>query len=291
MWGAIVAITVLVSGVLCSLANGEYLEPRCGVTGAMLGFKITGGTAAKINDNPWMAYIHTSVRFICGGTLITTRFVLTAAHCVRDGIAIKVRLGEYDDTTTEDCDNKVCIPRAEEYDVDMAIRHGKFSGRRNYNDIALLRLAAFVTLKAHIMPICIILDTSKREKFDSVQQFIATGWGVTKTNRTGGALQTTHLQRYDPAYCLQTLGRKVQENQFCAGRVGSDTCNGDSGGPLLQNVKHMHKMRAVQFGVVSYGIENCSGIGVYTDVYSYSTWIATVVYQKTHVPAPFIPSI
>ncbi|EDW48019.1 GM21631 [Drosophila sechellia] len=291
MWGAIAAITALAIGVLCSLGNGEYLEPRCGLTANTLSFKITGGRDAIINSNPWMAYIHTSTKLICGGTLITQRFVLTAAHCVNEGNAIKVRLGEYDDTTTEDCDGNICIPRAEEHDVDMAIRHGKFSESRNLNDIALIRLASFVTFKAHISPICIILDTSKRKVVDSMQWFIATGWGETKTNRTRGTLQITQLKRYDPFYCWQALGRPVQQNQFCAGHLGSDTCNGDSGGPLFQTVSHMHKKRPVQFGVVSYGSSECSGIGVYTDVYSYTDWIATVVQQNTHVPAPIMSKI
>lgn len=61
-----------------------------------------------------------------------------------------MRLGEYDDTATEDCNSKICIPRAEEHDVDMAFRHGKFSEIKNLNDIALLRLAKFVTFKGVI---------------------------------------------------------------------------------------------------------------------------------------------
>jgi len=73
MWGAIAAITALAIGVLCSLGNGEYLEPRCGLTANTIAFKIIGGRDAIINSNPWMAYIHSSVKLICGGTLITQR--------------------------------------------------------------------------------------------------------------------------------------------------------------------------------------------------------------------------
>ncbi|XP_065719706.2 serine protease grass isoform X2 [Drosophila suzukii] len=205
-------------------------------------------------------------------------------------MAVKVRLGEYDDTTTVDCVNKVCNPITEEYNVDLGIRHGKYSQERNINDIALLRLDRFVTFKQHIRPICIILDTTKRHVVQSLQWFIAAGWGETKTNRTRGALQTVKLHRFDPNRCLRSLERIVQSNQFCAGSNEGDTCSGDSGGPLIRKVRHMNKVRDVQFGVVSYGSLHCSGIGVYTDVYSYTNWIAAVVRDNTYVQAPRMPN-
>jgi len=75
MGGVIIAITALVIGIACPLATGEYLEPNCGVPNkeSLPSFRIIGGGDAIINSNPWMAFIHSSTKLICGGTLITQR--------------------------------------------------------------------------------------------------------------------------------------------------------------------------------------------------------------------------
>jgi secreted trypsin-like serine protease len=73
----------------------------------------------------------------------------------------------------------------------------------------------------------------------------------------------------------------LNANQICAGdgsafaiKFGTktyDSCQGDSGGPLV--VKENGKF--YQTGIVSYGGDTCDGVGVYTNVASYLTWIST----------------
>ncbi|XP_017120353.1 serine protease grass isoform X1 [Drosophila elegans] len=288
MRGVIVAIAALAIWVFGLSVTAEYLEDYCGYAGGVT-LRVAGGQDAIINSNPWMAFIHSSTELICGGSLITRRFVLTAAHCVNEGMAVKVRLGEYDETTTVDCVNEDCIPETEEFNVDMGIRHGKFSEEGNLHDIALLRLDRAVTYKRHIKPICIILDTSEKPAFERLEWFVAMGWGETKSNRKKGPLKTVVLQRFNNERCWESFTRLVHENQFCAGSREGDTCNGDSGGPLIRNVTHMGMVRAAQFGVVSYGSRDCTGIGVYTSVMHYADWIATVVRMNTDTAAPRMP--
>ncbi|XP_017040594.1 serine protease grass [Drosophila ficusphila] len=285
MRGLFLAIAALAVGVLCAPVSSTLLEPHCGTMQRKVSYRISGGMNAPIT--PWLAYIHSSTRLLCGGTLITNRFVLTAAHCITQGIAVKVRLGEYDETTSMDCVDGVCLPRAEEYNVDMAIKHSKFSLTKQQSDIALLRLDRIVTYRpGRIYPICIILDKSLESRIEELQWFEAFGWGDTNSNRTRGALQTVKLQRIDKRQCRNDLQVELNHKQFCAGSEAGDTCNGDSGGPLTRIVKYEGRNRTVQIGVVSFGSVECIGIGVYTNVISYVDWIANVVQMTKDIIAP-----
>jgi secreted trypsin-like serine protease len=106
---------------------------------------IVGGVKTKNGEYPHMAAIgwrslDGSLEFKCGGSLISDRFVLTAAHCSRaDGAApTTVRLGDQNLRTRND--------GLVEVDVDIAefIRHENYRRSSYYDDIAVIRLARSV---------------------------------------------------------------------------------------------------------------------------------------------------
>jgi len=65
------------------------VEEGCGYTTATHK-KIVGGEVAKKGDWPWIALLGyfrpLHLEFLCGGSLITARHVITAAHCLQDGL-------------------------------------------------------------------------------------------------------------------------------------------------------------------------------------------------------------
>ena len=58
--------------------------------------------------------------------------------------------------------------------------------------------------------------------------------------------------------------------------LGKDSCNGDSGGPLMIQKQHRLNKYWTQIGLVSWGLNEWGGKGmpgVYTNVRHYLTWI------------------
>lgn len=72
-----------------------------------------------------------------------------------------------------------------------------------------------------------------------------------------------------------TRSLDVMDKKFCAGEEGKDSCRGDSGGPLMIEDEYRDKDRMIQFGIVSFGPQQCGSTipGVYTDVRKYIKWI------------------
>ncbi|XP_001362082.3 serine protease grass-like [Drosophila pseudoobscura] len=270
------AVAVLACLILCHSGSGQFLQPDCGVVPNHFTFRIKGGTDAAIAANPWMAYLYTSSAFVCGGTLIHKRFVLTAAHCISREMPLKVRLGEFDVSSTSDCSDSQCLPPHEEYFVETAFRNRLFSMQRGRHDIGLLRLTTDVEYKVHIRPICVFVDPELRSSVEAIESFTATGWGVTDSGKTSRILQRITINRLDRSKCNRKFRQTLLQSQICAGHRQGDTCNGDSGGPLITFLNGTQN-RYVQVGIVSYGSANCDGPGIYTDVLYHADWIQRVV--------------
>ncbi|XP_034187635.1 clotting factor B [Osmia lignaria lignaria] len=252
-------------------------DEECGVRNSGK-YRVVGGEEALPGRWPWMAaiFLHGSKRteFWCGGSLIGSRYILTAAHCTRDhrqrpfaARQFTVRLGDID----LERDDEPSAP--ETYTVKQIHAHPKFSRVGFYNDIAVLELTRPVRKSPYVIPICLPQSRYRSERFAGARPTVV-GWGTTYY---GGKESTVQRQAVLPVWrnedCNAAYFQPITSNFLCAGysQGGKDACQGDSGGPLMLRADG----RWIQIGIVSFG-NKCGEPGypgVYTRVTEYIDWI------------------
>uniref|UniRef100_A0A182RTT5 CLIP domain-containing serine protease n=1 Tax=Anopheles funestus TaxID=62324 RepID=A0A182RTT5_ANOFN len=260
------------------------VSPQCGI---QLSDRIVGGQATELEEFPWSALIQYWLpqgfyQFHCGGALINSRYILTAAHCVqslpRGWQVHKVRLGEWDLATENDCSQGVCSSSPIDLDVEHSIAHNDYREQDNShaNDIALMRLKQDVPTTRTIRPICLpVMESIRNLNWVGLSSF-AVGWGKTETSSASEKKLKVELNVRDLATCSTVysgIGISLKATHMCAGGVrDKDTCTGDSGGPLMTKVKGAWYL----IGIVSFGLNKCGTPGypgIYTNVAMYMDWI------------------
>ncbi|XP_063907522.1 serine protease snake-like isoform X1 [Zophobas morio] len=246
---------------------------------------IVGGEAAGRKEFPHMAAIGydspgEGIKWLCGGTILSERYVLTAAHCLSDhnaGNALWVRLGVTNLNSTY---------RRQEIKISERIPHPEYKPNSYYHDIGLLRLEKEAQLNSYSRPACLYLDSKITKK-----RAIATGWGHTSFNgATSNDLLKVVLDLFDQSTCgayyqnYRKVSQGILDNlQVCAGSVDAtkDTCQGDSGGPLqIYHTDNKIKCMYDIIGVTSFG-RGCAGSpGVYVRISNYIKWIEDIVWPQ-----------
>lgn len=261
------------------------LPPKCGQD---LSDRIHGGQPTDVDEFPWTALVqyrkpNGQLDFNCGGSLINSRYILTAAHCINaipKGWSVAgVRLGEYDlRNSAQDCVDGVCADPPVDFGIAKTIVHENYNpnDKDQLNDIALIRLNREVSFTAYIKPICLPVADDIRNRNIVGTKATAAGWGRTEIAGASPVklkvnLDITSLSSCSPAY--SRLGVTLQDTQLCAGGLeGKDTCSGDSGGPLMRRIGTNYFL----FGLVSFGPNKCGTKdvpGVYTSVTKYVDWV------------------
>ncbi|XP_043947608.1 serine protease grass [Drosophila biarmipes] len=277
----IVIFAVLGCLLLATKKGSAYLlDPGCGKSNRFDSYiKIGGGEDAGIFANPWMVSVMISGQHMCGGSLITSRFVLTAAHCISNDF-MTVRLGQYKIIDpVPDCSSGTCTQIAYTKDVDKKLPHSKFRSGSILYDIGLLRMATDVQYSDYVRPICLLLNA----QLENVSRLNVTGWGSRENGQMSRTLQTATLNRVDTANCYQKYRQSIDHTHICTASYTSQTCAGDSGGPLSAEVFYGGALRPFLYGVVSFGAQNCStsGFDVHTNVGQYTDWIPDALYHNS----------
>ncbi|KAH8285347.1 hypothetical protein KR054_008028 [Drosophila jambulina] len=267
---------------LLGQATAQFLEPECGAL--RFSKRVVNGRDAEKGLYPWMAYIHRGEHLACGGTLINHWFVLTAAHCITKPKGLTVSLGVYDSRE---------LDPSRLYQVERFFKHWSYVRFSKGSDIGLLKLArkvefsgrflvhikrlltdVTISFPAHVRPICIL--TESNIKVERLDWFLAIGWGNTEPDgNTSPVLQTKMIERRDRSEC------DCLDSQICTVAESGTICYGDSGGPVVRELKIQQKSRYVQLGVTSYVTDHCRAHGIFTDVLSHTMWIQFVVGRHT----------
>ncbi|XP_053999578.1 chymotrypsin-1-like [Hylaeus anthracinus] len=234
--------------VVLSLAAFAYGFPET---------QIVGGSDAPVGKFPYQVSLRLNGRHFCGGSIISSRYILTAAHCVKAVTSIK--------SITVHAGTNLVSESGDAYAVESGLAHPSYNARSIANDIALLRVSKPIAFKANVKAIPLATGNVA-----DGAACVLSGWG---TLRAGGSvpnkLQYADLRVEGLSKCQQAWKgvATVQSTQICTfTKVGQGACNGDSGGPLVANGQ--------QIGIVSFG-RPC-GVGspdVYTRVSSYLNWI------------------
>jgi len=263
--------------------------------------RIVGGRDTVLGQYPWLANIGYSVsnsdeiQYNCGGTLIGSLYVLTAAHCVtnlpKSYSFSRVRLGEHNLANAKaDCDQQnFCAHLPQDYDPVDVIIHPQYNKPNRFNnDIALIKLDRAIVETDFVSPICLPIPTVY-DVPQEVRMPEVAGWGATDiyARRFSDILQYASVPFFPFEDCTEIYKRqRVQlvDSQMCAGgKKGTDSCSGDSGSGLMVEIEppsRPYDPRWIQLGIVSFGPRRCAseGVpGVYTNVSAYIPWILDTV--------------
>jgi len=248
--------------------------------------KIVGGTLATKNALPWQIHLgykggwFGSTQWICGGTIISSKWVLTAAHCIvtTSPSSFIVRVGQTDSSIQE--------ASAKNYNVKRIIKHPSYNANTINNDVALLEIDGTIAFTDSVKAACLPAANSDCAPNS---EGIASGWGETLPNGRNSIqvrypweevrAVSTKLRQVKVKCVSRTTcnladyyGGMITNGMLCAGTTGKDSCQGDSGGPFVQKGSD-GKYQLI--GVVSWGY-GCGAVkkpGVYANVGTFRSWI------------------
>ncbi|KAL9696848.1 hypothetical protein quinque_000289 [Culex quinquefasciatus] len=247
---------------------------------------LMGGMQTRRSEWPWLGVLfyknrdQGSVEFRCGASLISSKVLLTAGHCLLkvDGRTalhskdVLASLSRHNILDWSEPTSKTVTPR------DLII-HPSFSGDTFDYDIGIVTLPEPIIFTSSIRPIC-LWNNSLEESLLVGQLGTVVGWGFSHPEGTiSETPKQVQLQIVSEVDCIRSdpgLQLTTSARTFCAGGNGTGPCQGDSGSGLYLAQGHSWVLR----GIVSHSLLDpqtgkCDTrkYSVYTDVAKYRGWL------------------
>ncbi|XP_047098546.1 trypsin delta-like [Schistocerca piceifrons] len=218
--------------------------------------RIIGGSNANIANYPWQLSFQYGGSHICGASIISSTWALTAAHCV-DGMSLLLM--------TFRAGSSIRGSGGTVLRASSGYMHASYDSDTVDYDVAVVQVSGSL-LGTNAQAVSLPSDGYDPAGGLAVT---VTGWGSTYTN--GPA--PSNLQKLDISIVARSTCQSIFANvntvtarMVCAGSAGQSVCSGDSGGPLVSG--------STQVGIVSWGVSPCEASpGVYANVGNLRSWI------------------
>mmetsp|Transcript_4012 Transcript_4012/g.6099 ORF Transcript_4012/g.6099 Transcript_4012/m.6099 type:complete len:459 (+) Transcript_4012:71-1447(+) len=227
--------------------------------------RIIGGKELTEDSAPYSVSLMSSGSHFCGGSLITNRVILTAAHCLGGSISVLIGRHDFDDKDGELISASKQIP------------HPKYDEETSEYDMALIVLSRPVSVAVQAVT---VNDDNSYPSVGTTARVM--GWGNLKTNGFDlpdvpymadvdviSNQQCEDLERGGASYSGYGFG--IYQSNICTFTQQKDACQGDSGGPLIVRGNNASQDKLI--GVVSWGIGCAYLPGVYGRVSKSYGWI------------------
>uniref|UniRef100_A0A182PCQ7 trypsin n=1 Tax=Anopheles epiroticus TaxID=199890 RepID=A0A182PCQ7_9DIPT len=223
------------------------------------GPRIVGGFEIDVSEAPYQVSLQYLDSHRCGGSVLNSKWVLTAAHCTvgKPEFTFSVRLGSSFHATGG---TVVAVVRT--------IEHPNYNDVNIDYDYALLELESELTFSDVVQPVEL---PEQDEPVEAGTMTTVSGWGNTHSSvESNDVLRAANVPIVSQEECRKVYSAKtITDQMLCAGyqQGGKDACQGDSGGPLVSHGKLI--------GIVSWGA-GCAQPGfpgVYSRVASVRDWV------------------